>query len=38
MSVSQQLTENFNKQEHAMLDYVFMRLLSMKMGLFSSYR
>lgn len=38
MSISQSLTDNFNKQAHTMLDYVFMRLLSMKMGLFSSYR
>lgn len=38
MSISQALTDNFNRQIHTMQDYVFMRLLSMKMGLFSSYR
>ncbi|XP_052794233.1 mediator of RNA polymerase II transcription subunit 16-like [Mya arenaria] len=37
MNISQTLTDNFNKQVHTMQDYVFMRLLSMKMGLFCSY-
>lgn len=37
MSVCQSLSENFSKQVHMMQDYVFIRLLSMKMGLFSSY-
>lgn len=36
-NICQSLTDSFNKQVHTMQDYVFMRLLSMKMGLFSGY-
>ncbi|XP_052281871.1 mediator of RNA polymerase II transcription subunit 16-like [Dreissena polymorpha] len=37
MNICQMLTDNFNKQVHVMQDYVFMRLLSMRMGLFCIY-
>lgn len=37
MNVCQSLTDNFSKQTLNMQEYVFMPLLSMKMGLFSSY-
>ncbi|XP_060557582.1 mediator of RNA polymerase II transcription subunit 16-like [Ruditapes philippinarum] len=37
MSICQTLTDNFGKQVHTMQDYVFIRLLSMKMGLYSCY-
>ena len=38
MNICQTLSDNYSKQTYNMQDYMFMRLLSMKMGLFSSYR
>ena len=37
MNVCQSLSDNYSKQTLNMQEYVFMTLLSMKMGLFSSY-
>ncbi|KAL3879120.1 hypothetical protein ACJMK2_031431 [Sinanodonta woodiana] len=37
MSVSQSLTDNFQKQTHNIQEYIFMRLLSLKVALFGSY-
>ena len=37
MNVCQSLTDNFSKQTLHMQEIIFMPLLSMKMGLFSSY-